>query len=270
MADPISEGRSEDRVLIFVDMLGFADLTLRHPRRVESYGPDQAGVTGAATTPLQSRIVRFLKTLDLAIAHESLRGGVSAMIFSDCAYIDAHNPYRTATLAVGLMRAYFEARIPVRMGIGRGTFYGFKYSMESTDTDVVTRSLFAGTAVVNAYRAERCGAKGCRILLHKSLASVLPEMLSENAILDLPEPHPEVSKELSYVTAREFVWEYDSSTGRKSYIDQDRSLRQGLREMLRASEPLAEPVRIHYEQTNAAIDRMRRVVGRRSPWSLQL
>lgn len=65
----------EPRTLIFVDMLGFADLTRRNPTRVVQYGPDEDGFTGSATTALQSRVVRFQRILEHVLNEQMPRAG---------------------------------------------------------------------------------------------------------------------------------------------------------------------------------------------------
>ncbi|MGE0815971.1 MAG: hypothetical protein AB7O93_21715, partial [Vicinamibacterales bacterium] len=128
--------RDEDRqrTLIFVDMLGFAQHTLRNPTRLFESGPDEHGFVVSGTTPLQSRVVRFQRVLDLLISAHSTTGGVSAHVFSDCAYVDMGTSIRAARAAADMMRDFIRFEVPVRMGIGRGTYYAFKHSTESADT----------------------------------------------------------------------------------------------------------------------------------------
>jgi hypothetical protein len=115
----------EPQTLIFVDMLGFAELTRRNPTRVVDHGPDENGYSGSGTTALQSRVVRFQRILEHVLNEQTPQGGASAMIFSDCAYIDVHASLRAARVAVELMLLFNKADVPVRIGLGRGTFYGF-------------------------------------------------------------------------------------------------------------------------------------------------
>ena len=169
MVDTQVAGRDDEpRTLIFVDMLGFADLTRRNPTRVVHHGPGEDGITGSGTTGLQSRVVRFQRIIEHVLHEQTLQGGASAMVLSDCAYIDVQTSLRAARVAVDLMLLFNRADVPIRIGLGRGTFYGFKYLGGCCRQRHGTKAMFAWTAVVNAHGAETCGAKGCRILLHPS------------------------------------------------------------------------------------------------------
>jgi hypothetical protein len=117
----VTRPEDEPRTLIFVDMLGFAELTRRNPTRILDWGPDERGFTGSGTTELQSRVVRFQHVIDSIIKTQAGFGGVSAQVFSDCAYIDVSTSLRAVRVAVDLMQEFIEMEVPVRMGLGRGT-----------------------------------------------------------------------------------------------------------------------------------------------------
>jgi len=59
---------------------------------------------------------------------ESLSGGVQAMLFSDCGFLVYENALRATLAAVSLMRAFIRRGVPVRMGIGKRTFYDMEYT----------------------------------------------------------------------------------------------------------------------------------------------
>jgi len=251
------------RTLIFVDMLGFAELTRRNPTRILEWGPDQHGLTSSSTTELQSRVVRFHQLVDYVLSSQVLCGGVSAQVFSDCAYIDVTTSLRALHVAADLMRRSIKRNVPVRVGLGRGTYYSFKYSMENTGTDVVTKALFAGTAVVNAHSAEQCGGKGCRIFVHPSVESDLDTSRSDNLLMPLPrELNGGIKTEVCYLPKKVHVYEMDSRENRERIVDQDLLLIRHVRQMMRQSEPMDDAVRLQYTETLAAIDRMRQRLGR--------
>ncbi len=255
--EAVKRQEDEPRTLIFVDMLGFADLTRRNPTRVVDYGPDEDGYTGSGTTDLQSRVVRFQAVLDHVLKEQTLQGGASAMVFSDCAYIDVHTSLRAARVAVDMMLLFNKADVPVRIGIGRGTFYGFKYSVDVSAPDMVTKALFAGTAVVNAHTAEQCGAKGCRILVHPSTEEELRRVGSHPRLVPLPARlKDDVAVEISYLST-DFE-DYDQ----KPYADKDLEIIRHVRQMEVASEPLQDMHRVQYTETMAAIERMRTAMHR--------
>jgi hypothetical protein len=247
----------EPRTLIFVDMLGFADLTRRNPTRVVHYGPDGDGFAGSATTALQSRVVRFQRILEHVLNEQTLQGGASAMIFSDCANIDVPTSLRAARVAIDLMLLFNKADVPVRMGLGRGTFYGFKYSVDVSGSDMVTKALFAGTAVVNAHGAETCGARGCRILLHPLAEEDLRRKGSHPCLVALPE-----KLGLDVVTEVCYLPDDIDDHDQKPYADRDLQVIRHVRQMEADSEPLEDKHRLQYVETHSAIDRMRTAMHR--------
>jgi hypothetical protein len=198
------------------------------------------------------------------VAEEQYRGGVSAMIFSDCAYIDLQTPLRAALGAIDLMATFIELDIPVRMGIGLGTFYGFKYSIDTAGgPHMVTKALFAGTAVINAHSAEQCGGKGCRIFVHDSVASELSGFDSHFKTMPMPIPTPNARLELVYLPPKPRLFRMDPRHGRKRWMHQDLFLVQHVRHMAEESESASESVGFQYSETLAAIDRMRAAWSRR-------
>lgn len=258
MADEQSK-RPEDepRTLIFVDMLGFAQLVRRNPTRIVDHGPDDQGFTGSGTTAMQSRVVRFQRILEHVLSQQTFEGGASAMIFSDCAYIDVQTSLRAARVAVDLMLLFNKADVPVRIGLGRGTFYGFKYSVDLSGNDMVSKALFAGTAVIFAHDAEACGAKGCRILLHPSSEEDLRRVGSHPRLVALPEKlKHDVGTELCYLP------DDIDDFGQQPYEDRDLQIIRHVRQMEADSEPMDDKHRVQYTETHAAIDRMRTAMHR--------
>jgi hypothetical protein len=123
------------------------------------------------------------------------------MMPSACAYIDAHTSLRAARVSVELMLLFNKADVPVRIGLGRGTFYGFKYSVDVSGPDMVTKALFAATAVVFAHAAEHCGAKCCRILVHPTAEEDLRRVCSHPPLVTLPSKVRDIEVELCYLPA---------------------------------------------------------------------
>jgi hypothetical protein len=153
-----------------------------------------------------------------------------------------------AMMAPKLMRDFILNRVPVRMGIGKGTFYPFKFSTDITDSTVVTRSLFMGTAVVRANRAERCGGKGMRIFVHPSVEA---EFVSKN--MALVRPFEDSKAEL------DFLHEPRPAQVTPSAEEDDRRLFDAVKEMKEAA---PEGVQNHYLDALEAMNRMRRKNGR--------
>ena len=135
----MKRNEDQEQTLIFVDMLGFSALTEKHPRRIETTQ------RGGSTAPTQSQFNRFDRILDCCIDDQSLYGGVMAMLFSDCAFLNPGNSLRAALIATDLMRKFIETSVPVRMEIDKGTFYSFGYSTDTGgDSMLVSKSRFLG------------------------------------------------------------------------------------------------------------------------------
>jgi hypothetical protein len=243
-----------DHTLIFVDMLGFAALTNNNPTRLVHYGPDEHGYSGTSTSPLQTQFNRFHRILESCISEQRLYGGMPAMLYSDCAYLDVGNSVRAGLIATELMRKFLLERVPVRMGIGRGTFYAFGFSIDVSDSTTVTRSLFAGTAVVRAYAAEQCGGKGMRVFLHPSLGPE-PRLIEQKIkILQLPKQNEGTKWELNYLYETRPAHELPPAD--KS----DRELFEAVKSMKDSKAKIE--VRRHYIETHKALNRMRQANNR--------
>lgn len=244
--------RKEDveRTLVFVDMLGFAELTRRHPFRVYDK-LDGVGTLVASVSRLQTQLVRFQRVIDVALTAEA--GSVSAQVFSDCAFLDVGtSSSRGPAFAADLMRSFLAARVPVRMGVGQGTYYAFRHSLEQSDSQLVARALFAGTAVVNAHGAEQCGGKGCRIFVHWSSEESLRYHHVDAHLIPVEPALGSVRSEVSYLPVEEVIPDDEVS----SNINQDLRLLRFVREIEGDSEPIPQEVRRHYTETYEALDRM--------------
>lgn len=246
----------DPHTLIFVDILGFADFTERHPTRTVHHSADsnEYGFSGSSTTELQSRVYRFELVFDQLIREWNLYGGLPGMIFSDCAYLDGGNPLRAAIIAVSLMKAFLLAEIPVRMGIGKGTYYPFKFSTEVGGNVVLARSLFAGTAAVRAFRAEHGGGKGLRILLGTSLRDDIATISTRVKTLPLTEQNRHAAWELDYLQQHQ-------DTAWPAQVDDWDNRAWAIVNSL--DDPTeGEEVRLHYSATRDALDRMRLAHGK--------
>jgi ribosomal protein L34 len=244
-----------EHTLIYVDMLGFAALTERHPIRLVSYGPDEHGYTGTSTSPLQTQYNRFHHILESCISEQRHSAGMQAMLYSDCAYLDAGNSVRSALIAVDLMQKFLRGRVPARMGIGRGTFYAFGFSIDVSDSTSVTRSLFAGTAVIHAHAAERSGGKGMRIFVHPSLGPERHLIDQSIKMLPLPKPNSDAAWELSY------LYKSGPAQNQPPVDESDLELFEAVKSM--KDPKAAVKVRRQHIETHKALNRMRRASGRK-------
>ena len=244
-----------EHTLIFVDMLGFAALTKSNPTRLDHHGPNEYGFSGSFTSPLQTQFSRFHRILGSCVLEQRFSGGVQAMLYSDCAYLDTGNSVRAGLIATDLMRQFLLERVPVRMGIGRGTFYAFGFSIDVSDSTTVSRSLFAGTAVVCAYAAERSGGKGMRIFVHPSLGPERNLIERSVKMLPLPKPNDDATWELDY------LYEKTPAHNQPSADESDLKLFEAVASM---KDPKAiVKVRRQYIETHKALNRMRRANSRK-------
>jgi hypothetical protein len=242
--------RAEDieRTLLFVDMLGAAALTEKFPTRLVDSGPDEAGFHHTWTTDAPNQFNRFARVLDVVVQEFQIYGPVRAMLFSDCAFLEFGGPVLMAMTATKLMKDFILSKVPVRMGVGKGTFYPFKFSTDLTDSTIVTRSLFMGTAVVRAHNAEQCGGKGMRIFVHPSVQA---EVISKS--LPLVKAYEHSKAEL------DFLHEPRPAQVTPSAEEDDRKLFDAVKEMKEAA---PEGVQNHYLDTLEAMNRMRGKNGR--------
>jgi hypothetical protein len=134
------------------------------------------------------------------------------------------------------------------MGIGKGTFYPFKFSTDITGSTIVTRSLFMGTAVVRAHSAEQSGGKGMRIFVHPSAEA---EFVSKNVALVKSYEHSKAELD--------FLHEARPAQQTPSAEEDDRKLFDAVIEMKEAA---PEGVQNHYVDTLEAMNGMRRKNGR--------
>jgi hypothetical protein len=183
-----------------------------------------------------------------------MHGDLKAMLFSDCAFLEFGNSIRTALVATALIRDFVKARVPVRMGIGRGTFYPFKFSTEVSGATVLARSLFVGTAVVRAHAAEQCGGKGIRIFVHPSVRADIPSIQQRIKVLALGKPYKDASWELDYLPDRK------PANDRPVEEAADRELFEAVGEMKDPAAPMR--VRRQYVETIKALNRMRQANGK--------
>lgn len=248
--------RSEDneRTLLFVDLLGFKKLTLDYPTRVIDCPPDEKGFESSSTGPIQNKINRFYRIIDTLVSRYSTFGLERAILFSDCAFIDAGNSSAAASFAAELMRNCIQERIPIRMGLGKGTFYVLGIPTDIGDA-TVSRSRFVGSAVVRAYSAERCGGKGMRIFVHSSVEVDLQSIRSRVRTLKLKKAFKDVTFELDYLHPNRPA----QQTPPADKLDRD--LFEAVASMKDKTAPIA--IRRHYIETHKAMNEMRKSNNRK-------
>jgi hypothetical protein len=236
------------RTLLYVDMMGFAALTEKYPNSFVEWKSDDHRFQGTSSSETSNQFMRFNRILESAVFHYSLNGTMRAMLFSDCAFLEFDNSLLCALATTELMRSFILERIPVRMGIGRGTFNPVKFSTDLTNSTIVTRSLFFGTAVVRAHAAERCNEPGLRIFMHSSVEPDLNLVQCRIRALPLTD-NDEAKWEL------DFLYEPRPAHEQPSVDQKDRELFAAVAEMSKLTMP--ERAKRHYTETITAMNRMR-------------
>jgi hypothetical protein len=162
---------SRGRFVLFVDVLGFADLVEEdeelHIQWAATLSYMRASMRSRAGTALQKLFDSFHRAIRDTLAEQQVPP--PAIVFSDSAFISESTLMRTLEIARALMRRLVEGEVPARMGLGYGGFTAARFSTETEGMRTNHISEFYGTAVVRAHRAESCGVIGMRILIHPSV-----------------------------------------------------------------------------------------------------
>ncbi|UPT75015.1 MAG: hypothetical protein M0D55_04685 [Elusimicrobiota bacterium] len=249
---------TENKVVLFADMLGFASLTESHPLDVDRLRAHDRFISyidnylGTPENPLTDKFFRFHNGLKNATSIANMRHPLTAISFSDSAFIATTHLHEVVAIAADLLRYVISSGVPVRAGIAYGSFATLRFKSDITSDGGDHSVQFLGTAVVRATVAEKCGIKGFRILLHPSVAPLLndprhnppsgKDSIRILACADGESNKAGVQHEVDY-------WDFP--------ITREASAWRSLQDMWDRT-PLSE--QNHYEATAGAIDRMR--IGR--------
>jgi hypothetical protein len=237
---------------LFADILGFASLTEQFPaiRPVnlalyaewETEKPFDVRYS-SLSSQLEGRLVAFHKAVNVILENVA-ESDYDLISFSDSCYVClAPHSNHVCRLALLIMRDMIARRIPIRIGIGYGTFVRYRFSTEESPFRKVHEAQFFGTGVVRAYYADANGPKGLRILVHPSAVEVLAKD-DQDVLIDLP-----LAEQSSYARC-----EVDYSQDlRWDEPDADAKLLGALREMYRTG----RRARHHYRGTVAAWQRFK-------------
>jgi hypothetical protein len=253
-----------NRAVIFADMLGFESLIESNPIDISMLnahsrplGMTLDDILTEPKNPLTDAFSGFHHSLKWAIMTAEMRHPLTAITFSDSVFIATNYLFEAATLAVNLAQSMLAQKIPVRMGIALGSFAALRFRSDVSSSGGDHAAQFLGTAVVRAYKAERCGIKGMRILLHPSVESLLvddthqPLSSPNRGWLLRPLECSNMERENSVGVRYELnYWDLATAKEAKSW--------HALQDMWSAA-PDCE--REHYQATAEAINRMRIAQG---------
>ena len=245
-----------DHFVVYADLLGFRDLVLTHRTvQAETLGFRQNPRNMAASleygNPLQRRLKTFHTAIHNAVTDIQWQDEVSVMIFSDSLFLATRDAATCMSFCHLLMVDSISLSVPVRMGVGHGTFVSNTFAFESTPRVKAVTTQFLGTGVVHASDAEHA-VKGLRIAVHPSCVEALTKALESRRLLSLPEEER--------TDAAHHEWNFIplgaewQRWGRRETLSKD-ALPRVVKSM-KAESPKEPDVQIHYDRTLRAIGNM--------------
>jgi hypothetical protein len=176
--DPLYTGRvREQATVVYADVLGFSHLVMSMENYIDTLDGFQYSTMSIAQlqesfrddpipNPLAQTFGAFHRTLDIHISKALNADPLQSIVFSDSAFVVFRDLNTAMWFAQSCMRNLILLGVPVRMGIGRGTFRGLRLTTDISDEVRRHSSQFLGTGVIRAHEAESCGLKGLRIFIH--------------------------------------------------------------------------------------------------------
>ena len=250
----------ETTYILFADMLGFASLVESEGDELNKLSPVFTGVElypSPAESLLGYRFINFHRCLNEARVRLQRLGTGTASVFSDSAFLRIDTLEQAIDIARSLMFDLASNEVPVRMGIARGSYRMLRFLTDSSAQASFHVSQFLGTGVVRAYKTERCGIPGLRILLHPDLEPLLdPHAMRIIPVKPNEKMRLSVRLEVNYL---------DPKTDTHLGPDYDDCLQfDALRWMVNVAD---EAFHYHYIETFHAWNAMRAQLGRAPyPW----
>jgi hypothetical protein len=243
--------------VLFVDMLGFADLLEDEGSDVDDLDPIYKGSSAHGPSPapnfLKHRFINFHRCLNTAREQLQRERTGTVIIFSDSAFFQVDSPTHILSVARRLMFDLISNTVPARMGIAYGSFKSLRYMNDMSTQAIFHVSQFLGTAVSRAVFAEKA-ASGLRIFVHPKFDGSWDDTQGRLALpvaeLDAERNDGRAASELNYLA--QIYSEERAQRREPSRLDQP--LRNWLTEMADSAEEKAYP---HYNDTYAAWNRMR-------------
>lgn len=188
---------------VFVDIMGFADslAALSDPELSTLRESLERGARKVLTPQLAGVLQRYMIFHDVLQSkiRPWLDDAIGLIEFSDSAYIVLPRAAAAQTLAADVMQYLLLNGVPVRIGIGSGTFARLPFATTSLPNGaVLANAPFLGTSIVRAYRAQACEAKGFRIFVDRWSTMPRGRFVADHEYEDLcPLPDDEL---------KSFVW----------------------------------------------------------------
>jgi hypothetical protein len=256
----------QQATVVYADILGFSDLVMSMSSSIDLldgfyYSAMSLAQLRASFTeePVPDALTRtfaaFHRALEIRVSELVNADPLHSIVFSDSAFVVFRDLNTAIYFAQAFMRNLISFRVPVRMGIGRGTFRGLRLTTDISDEVRRHSSQFLGTGVIRAHQAESCGLKGLRIFIHPD-----SEMKEDwpGDFCEVADDTPQrtllcpVTRELNYV---EHSPDFTPKPGGTQTTDEAyNELVIAVSEMMNAS---PERARVQYHETLAALARMR-------------
>lgn len=255
---------TDNKVVMFIDLLGFAALTeafpvdrdlIRMSDRPWLYNIET--IMASQDNLLTRSFTHFHQTLKSTIEFAKMSYPLTVIAFSDSAFIATTHLFEAGDLAVRLLQSLLAQRVPARIGVAYGSFEAIRFRSDVTDDGGEHVAHFLGTGVVRSHATEGCGIKGMRVLLHPSVVPLLndtvhsPPLPSNKRLQSIECPTEERGNAAG--VAYEFdYWRFKPTAEADAW--------HALQDMWDAAPQQAQ---VHYRVTAEAINRMR--VGRGEP-----
>ena len=244
-----------DYFVLFADMLGFKQLVLQHrvpyPENLEFRGrifarPERPNPGAAKGNPLGEAFRTFHRTANDCLNYKVWRAPVSVIIFSDSLFLATTDAEDCMEFTETMMIKGLNRDMPLRMGIGMGSFVRYGFAYEDDPNVKYSSAQFFGSGVVHAVDAEG-SIKGIRVAVHPSAAAML-ERNHPTRLVALPasQVKPNASHELNYIP------QHPDPVGDLQFHGE---IRRKVDE-LAAAAPKDLPVQIQYTEAISALDRM--------------
>jgi hypothetical protein len=249
--------------VLFADMLGFKQLVLQHkvpfPENLEFRGrlyerPERENPAAAKGNALSRAFRAFHRTANDCLTRIVWHEPVSVIVFSDSLFIATTSAEDCIAFAEQMMLVGLHRDMPLRMGLGLGSFVRYGFAYEDDPLVRYSSAQFFGSAVVYAVEAEG-SIKGIRGAVHPAAAQALLQLVP-NRLVSLPESQvsSHSSHELNYVP------EHPDPMGD---LQSETEITAKIRRLSSAAPDLPS-VKIHYTEALDALARMANAAGRTS------
>jgi hypothetical protein len=189
--------------VVFVDMLGFADLVEAQGEELGELDPAFKDMELYSPSPgpslLGYRFINFHRCLQTTRTTLQEDRSATAIVFSDSAFFAVDTLDKAVSLARSLMYSLVVSDVPTRMGIAHGSFRSLRFATDTSQQASFHMSQFLGTGVVRAYRTERCKLPGLRIFLHPNLEPLLDRDSLRIVTVGESIENPVVQSEVNYL-----------------------------------------------------------------------